>query len=62
MITNQEDDMTDIGMIARAQLLAHADAWLRADARGRDGGVRQKLAEGVSNDGWEHIRSPVAAS
>ena len=26
----------------------HADARLRADARGRDGGVREKLAEGIA--------------
>jgi hypothetical protein len=25
----------------------HADAWLRSDARGRDGGVREELAAGL---------------
>jgi hypothetical protein len=27
----------------------HANAWLRADTRGRDGGVRQKLVAGVAD-------------
>jgi hypothetical protein len=32
----------------------HTDARLRRDARGRDGGVRQKLAAGVNNDDARH--------
>src|SRR5215510_1986084 len=31
----------------RATRRSHADAWLRGDARGRDGGVREELAAGV---------------
>src|SRR5262249_2448238 len=30
----------------RATRRPHANAWLRADARGRDGGVREELAAG----------------
>src|SRR6516162_409732 len=32
----------------RATRRSHADAWLRGDARGRDGGVREELVAGAA--------------
>ena len=41
--------LMDVDARLRAPRGPHADARLRADARGRDGGVRQELAVGVAD-------------
>src|SRR5262249_45614499 len=46
----------------RATRRSHADARLRADARGRDGGVRQKAGGGSSAVGADRQRSKQPAS
>ena len=43
----------DVDARLRAPRRPHADARLRGDARGRDGGVRKELAAGVVQRDWE---------